>query len=215
MRVNYFNQCYRQCWQSLLLALCINSCFVYNAYADSTDDLVAALSQLNNLSGQFEQSLVDDQGTLLQESSGTFLLKRPGYFRWETMEPFPQLLVSDLQSIWLYDPDLEQVTIRSYDQKLSQTPALLLNGDAEQIRRQYTVDKLSDDEYRLTPIEQQDLFNILDVVFVEGQLSRMSLVDSLGQTTTFHLINTATDQDIQLSDFTFEPPEGTDIIVGE
>ena len=172
------------------------------------------MAKLNTFFGTFQQILVDDKGVVLQESSGDFFLQRPGYFRWETKEPFPQLLVSDLQSIWLYDPDLEQVTVREYDDRLSATPALLLSGDLSQINQHYLIEQQTDKRYLLTPRVAHELFNELTVAFSDGQLSEMALHDALGQVTTFRFIDGIYNQVIPQTLFEFTPPEGTDLIIG-
>lgn len=178
------------------------------------DELVAKLELLQSFSGDFQQTLIDDKGQLLQESSGGFLLQRPGYFLWETKEPFPQRLISNLQTIWLYDPDLEQVTIREYNEDIAQTPALLLSGDLQQINQQYSIKKISDSQFVLTPLKQQALFQDLNVQFVNNQLSNMSLKDALGQTTVFSFSNAQYGNTVSTDRFNFIPPEGTDVIVG-
>jgi outer membrane lipoprotein carrier protein len=184
------------------------------AKAADVDVLAEKLVQLNTFSGDFRQTLVDDQGEVLQESSGVFFLERPGYFNWETQSPFPQLLVSDLTNIWLYDPDLEQVTVRPYDERVTQTPALLLSGDVSKMSAFYEVVQTADNQFSLTPKSQQELFTQLMVEFAEGRLSSMSLQDSLGQTTTFAFLNGIYNQTIPSELFQFIPPEGTDVILG-
>jgi len=184
------------------------------ANAADVDVLAEKLVQLSTFSGDFRQTLIDDQGEVLQESTGVFFLERPGYFHWETVAPFPQLLVSDLTSIWLYDPDLEQVTVRPYDESVSQTPALLLSGDVSKMSASYEVVQTTDNQFSLTPKSQQELFTQLMVEFAEGQLVSMSLQDSLGQTTTFTFLNGIYNQPIPSELFQFIPPEGTDVIVG-
>jgi outer membrane lipoprotein carrier protein len=194
-------------------------CFCLTVFASIVnaavvDVLAEKLVQLSTFSGDFRQTLVDDQGEVLDESTGVFFLERPGYFNWETKTPFPQLLVSDLTSIWLYDPDLEQVTVRPYDESVSQTPALLLSGDVSKMSASYDVVQTADNQFSLTPKSQQELFTQLMVEFSEGQLSSMSLQDSLGQTTTFSFLNGVYNQTISNELFQFVPPEGTDVIVG-
>jgi len=188
--------------------------FTTMANAADVDVLAEKLVQLSTFSGDFRQTLIDDQGEVLQESTGVFFLERPGYFHWETIAPFPQLLVSDLASIWLYDPDLEQVTVRPYDESVSQTPALLLSGDVSKMSASYDVVQTADNQFSLTPKNQQELFTQLMVEFAEGQLVSMSLQDSLGQTTTFTFLNGIYNQPIPSELFQFIPPEDTDVIVG-
>jgi outer membrane lipoprotein carrier protein len=190
------------------------SAFTTMANAADVDVLAEKLVQLSTFSGDFRQTLIDDQGEVLQESTGVFFLERPGYFHWETIAPFPQLLVSNLTNIWLYDPDLEQVTVRPYDESVSQTPALLLSGDVSKMSASYDVVQTADHQFSLTPKNQQELFTQLMVEFAESQLVSMSLQDSLGQTTTFTFLNGAYNQAIPSELFQFIPPEGTDVIVG-
>jgi outer membrane lipoprotein carrier protein len=195
----------------LLLALLLAA----EAFAKTdVDALAEKLQRLETLSGKFQQTLVDAKGETLQASSGVFYLQRPGYFRWETQQPFPQLLVSDLQSIWLYDPDLAQVTVREYNEKVSATPALLLSGDVEKINQHYQVSKQDNNHYILKPISPQELFSELAVFFVDGQLTKMTLRDSLAQTTTFTFLEAVQNQSIAPELFTFIPPKGTDLISG-
>lgn len=197
-----------------LFCLAVLIPFTVNVNAADVDELAEKLVKLTTFSGDFQQTLVDDQAQVLQQSTGVFLLKRPGYFYWETKAPFPQLLVSDLSNIWLYDPDLEQVTVKTYDERVSQTPALLLSGDVSKMSESYTVSKKTDNEYVLIPKSQQELFTQLTVRFAADQLDMMSLQDSLGQTTTFDFINGIYNQDIADERFQFIPPEGTDVILG-
>jgi outer membrane lipoprotein carrier protein len=197
-----------------LLGVVLLAGFMNSVSAADVDELAEKLAILTTFSGDFQQTLIDDEGEALQESSGVFSLKRPGYFHWETKEPFPQLLVSDLNNIWLYDPDLEQVTVKPYDDRVSQTPALLLSGDVSKMSESYTVSKKTDNEYVLIPKVQQELFTQLTVTFSSDQLSAMSLQDSLGQTTTFTFINGVYNQEIADERFQFIPPEGTDVILG-
>jgi len=207
-----------RCKKSLLLAYAVIALVVSIPVtanpATATDSLVKKLRQLETFSGQFQQMLVDANGDTLQASSGDFLLKRPGYFRWETKDPFPQLLVSNLKNIWLYDPDLEQVTVREYGENVSQTPALLLGGDVDNIATHYMVEQINEQTYHLLPRLPQELFKQLIVSFVDAQLRDMTLLDSLGQQTRFTFVNGIYNQAIDDHVFEFTPPSGTDIVLG-
>lgn len=100
-----------------------------SAHADSKD--VARLTQLletsKTLSARFSQLTLDGSGTQLQETAGDMSLQRPGLFYWHTDAPQEQLMVSNGKKVSLWDPDLQQVTIKTLDQRLTQTPALLLD----------------------------------------------------------------------------------------
>ncbi|MGS2716667.1 outer membrane lipoprotein chaperone LolA [Eionea flava] len=198
----------------------------FKVYADDAGELTSKLALLTTFSGEFQQTLVDDEEQVLQASKGIFSLKRPGYFYWETTAPFPQLLVSDLNTIWLYDPDLEQVSVKPYDEKISQTPALLLSGDVNKVSDAYRVEKLNVDAqtnsevfsdnpvtvFALFPKQPQTLFTQLLVEFTGDQLASMQLHDSLGQVTTFAFSQGVYNQAIANEQFTFTPPDGVDVI---
>ncbi len=191
--------------------------------ADDSKELAELLEAYKTIQGNFEQSLKDEKGELIQESSGTFVVKSPGFFRWDTQDPFPQLLVSNLDKIWLYDPDLEQVTIRPYSQEVDQSPALLLSGDVEKISAIYNIQKVNTDadtnkltsRFVLTPKVTNNVFIQLELGFINKDLSEMYLADSLGQTTRFILKDTILNKAVENNVFEFDIPEGVDVLTDE
>ncbi|MGH1485925.1 MAG: outer membrane lipoprotein chaperone LolA [Cellvibrionaceae bacterium] len=206
-------------FNSILVSFCLCS-FVS---ADDAQELSALLKTYKTISGDFKQTLNDDKQELIQESSGHFMIKNPGLFNWETKEPFPQLLVSDLKKIWLYDPDLEQVTIRSYADSVDQTPALLLSGNTQKITENYKISKVlktaekdqNFNTFLLTPISTGSNFTELQLSFEKGLLVKMLLKDSLQQTTVFMFDSLALNKKIPASAFQFIPPEGVDVLIDE
>ena len=98
------------------------------AYAEPVADLQKALSNAKALSGDFTQTVVNRNGKT-QTSAGTFAILRPGKFRWNYKKPYEQLIIGDGKQVWLYDPDLQQVTVRDVSQALEASPAALLSGD--------------------------------------------------------------------------------------
>jgi outer membrane lipoprotein carrier protein len=194
-----------------------SSVFAANDGAGSdTAQLTGLLKNYQTLSGNFQQKLVDDKGEIIQESSGDFVVKKPGFFHWQTQEPFPQLLVSNLEKIWLYDPDLEQVTIRAFNDTFDQSPALLLSGDDKKIAKRYQITKKSEAEFLLIPAEgQASSFTELYLVFEKELLTNMILKDSLQQTTTFSFSNLALNKTYSKGFFDFNPPDGVDVLVDD
>jgi outer membrane lipoprotein carrier protein len=202
-----------------------------NAVADDSQELAKLLAQYKTIQGDFEQSLKDSKGEIIQESSGIFTVKSPGFFRWDTQLPFPQLLVSNLEDIWLYDPDLEQVTIRPYSQEIDQSPALLLSGNVGKISKIYHIEKISNAEkennaeivnstniasyFVLTPKQENNIFIQLSLGFVDENLLEMTLKDSLGQTTRFNFKNITLNKLIDDGMFEFSIPDGVDVLIDE
>ena len=188
------------------------------AHADqaaSTKRLTGLLSQAETLTGRFSQLSLDGSGTQLQETSGELALKRPGQFRWHTDAPMEQLLVSNGEKVWLYDPDLEQVTIQKLDQRLTHTPALLLSGDVSTISENFEVShKEAGDvvDFTLKPKAKDTLFDNLRLSFRGGVINDMQLIDSVGQRTNILFTAVKANEPIPASKFKFDIPKGADVI---
>lgn len=190
----------------------------------TTDSAAAQLGQrlapLQQLQGRFVQNQYDSDGTLLTESHGTYIMQRPGHFRWVTEAPFPQELIANGETIWLYDPDLETVTVRQFDPQLQQTPAVILSGDISSLKEQYTIHKAqrsttkgASETFTLQPKQTQSLFQSLQLEFANEQLVAITVIDGLRQKTRFalsaeNIVDSVTD-DL----FHFTPPEGADVII--
>jgi outer membrane lipoprotein carrier protein len=126
-----------------------------------------------------------------------------------------QLLVSDGQKVWLYDPDLEQVTIQKLDQRLTQTPALLLSGDVSKIEDSFTITyKQSGNvtDFVLKPKTSDTLFDSLRLSFRSNVINDMQLIDSVGQRTNILFFNVKMNEPVNASEFVFEIPKGADVI---
>lgn len=177
--------------------------------------LTTLLNQAQTISGRFSQLTLDGSGTQLQETSGEMALKRPGQFRWHTDAPMEQLLVSNGEQIWLYDPDLEQVTIQKMDQRLTHTPALLLSGDVSQIAESFDItlkEGGSVVDFILKPKAADSLFESLRLSFRNGVINDMQLIDNVGQRTNILFLGVQMNPPIPASQFTFEVPAGVDVI---
>lgn len=173
------------------------------------------LNDVSTLSARFEQSLVDDNNVVVDESAGTVEIARPGRFRWANTEPYEQLLVADGINVWNYDADLMQVTVRPQQEILQNTPALLLGGSS---------DALADFDYagsfsergtvwvRLRPKDSKSGFERVELGFTEGQLSRMIFSDNLQQTTLIALFDVVVNAEIAAGRFEFSPPPGVDLV---
>lgn len=181
----------------------------------STKRLTSLLSQADTLTGRFSQLSLDASGTQLQETSGELALKRPGQFRWHTDEPMEQLLVSNGEKVWLYDPDLQQVTIQQLDQRLTHTPALLLSGDVSTISENFEVShkEVGDViDFTLRPKARDTLFDSLRLSFRGGVINDMQLIDSVGQRTNILFMGVKMNEPLNSGLFQFEIPEGADVI---
>jgi outer membrane lipoprotein carrier protein len=187
--------------------------------ASAGDADVAKLTQLleksQTLTGRFSQLTLDGGGTQLQETAGEMALQRPGLFNWHTDAPQEQLMVSDGKKVSLWDPDLEQVTIKTLDQRLSQTPALLLSGDVSKINQSFDITSKEQGDvidFTLKPKAKDTLFDSLRLSFRRGVINDMQLIDSVGQRTNILFMGVKTNQPIDAAKFTFVVPKGADVI---
>ena len=177
--------------------------------------LTEMLNKAQTITGRFSQLTLDGSGTQLQETSGELSLKRPGLFRWHTDAPMEQLLVSNGEKVWLYDPDLQQVTIQTLDQRLTHTPALLLSGDVSKISENFDIShKEGGDvvDFILKPKAKDTLFDTLRLSFRNGVINDMQLIDSVGQRTNILFLGIKMNQAIDTAQFNFKVPEGADVI---
>ena len=181
----------------------------------SANKLSALLSQTQTISGGFSQLTLDSTGTQLQEASGQMVLQRPGLFRWHTDPPLEQLLVSNGEKVWLYDPDLMQVTVQKMDQRLTHTPALLLSGDVSKISENFAISYQEAGEvvdFTLIPTAKDTLFDTLRLSFRGGVINDMQLLDAVGQRTNILFTGVKINQPVAASEFVFEAPAGVDVI---
>ncbi|PAA38499.1 outer membrane lipoprotein carrier protein LolA [Pseudomonas fragi] len=187
-----------------------------SAHADA--ESVKRLGQLlgsDTITARFSQLTLDGSGTQLQETAGEMSVKRPGLFYWHTDAPQEQLMVSDGQKVSLWDPDLEQVTIKKLDQRLTQTPALLLSGDVSKISESFDItSKQAGDvmDFTLKPKTKDTLFDSLRLSFRGGKINDMQLIDSVGQRTNILFTGVKVNEPIPASKFKFDIPKGADVI---
>lgn len=170
---------------------------------------------VQSMSARFEQSLVDENNIVVDESSGTLEILRPGRFRWTYTNPYEQVLVADGLNIWSYDVDLAQVTVKPQQKVLASTPAVLLGGGGKVLD---DFDYIGSEEDRgtiwvsLKPKDSESGFSKIELGFTDGELSRMMFADNLEQTTLIALFDVRVNPEIEDEVFMFEPPAAADLV---
>jgi outer membrane lipoprotein carrier protein len=180
--------------------------------------LRAFLAETRSLEARFTQVLVEADSGREQVSEGKFYLQRPKRFRWDYASPAPQLVVADGENLWLYDPDLEQATVRTLDDGLSSTPAMLLSGEGRLEDSFRTGPAYREDGYdwiELAPLSEAADFAAVRVGFADGRLASMELMDALGQTTVIRFSEVVVNPALDPALFQFTPPAGADVIRDE
>lgn len=194
---------------SFLLLLC-----AMPARADAVADLQAILGGLRTLQGEFTQTVVSRSGKN-QVSSGRVAIQRPGKFRWNYRKPYEQLIVGDGKDVWLYDPDLNQVTVKQIDKALDASPAALLSGD-NQLEKRYRLKSLPARNglswVEAVPRQNDNNFNRVRIGFINKSIRRMELEDSFGQTTHVDFHGLVANGRVDAGQFRFTPPKGADVV---
>lgn len=197
--------------------LAVLLCVPLIAIADVAQDLKDRLDAIQSLRGQFTQELTDKAGANLQSSTGEFSLQRPGYFLWQSEAPYEQTVIGTPEKVWIYDPDLEQVTIRNAQQQDDNSPARLLSGDLSELRSAYEVSQKEGDgaNFHLVPRSTDSPYRYIEFLFHDNKLTALHFQDKLDQKTRIRFEALQVNPAIPAGTFEFTAPEGTDVIVDE
>ena len=183
------------------------------------EHLDAFYSGIKTMQAGFIQTRFDESGKPLQTSEGVFALQRPGKFRFEYTKPYKQLYVADGGKIWNYDPDLEQVIVKSINSAVGDTPALLLSGkrplENDFIIRQLKRSSSDLQWLELQPKQEQSSFQSVRLGFSSKGLRLMEVVDILGQTTRLQFRDVKVNTRLPAKLFSFTAPQGVDVIDGQ
>ena len=191
--------------------------FVYNnAYANALSSLEKFYSSVNTLKAEFRQTVFDTDQQIIDQSRGVLYIARPGKFRWEYSSPLPQTIISNAEKIWIHDIELEQVTVRNYQQTLAGTPAELLAGSGD-LSSQYELESINDSSddlewLSLIPKSQDTQFEEIRIGFKDNVLMTMRLIDSFERTTQLIFDALEENASINLSLFSFDVPDNVDVI---
>ena len=175
------------------------------------------LGKTQTLEANFQQTLRTHEGEVLQQTEGMFYLNRPGKFRWNYKTPYEQVIVSDGERIWIYDVDLEQVTVQKQSVGLPSSPMALLQ-DSAKLHQSFNVSPLDEHDgvYRLkleSKSRESDFTEIVVGVDAKG-LRFMQLHDQFEQVTDIVFSNIITNVKLAKEIFQFKPPEGVDVFGG-
>lgn len=184
--------------------------------ANAREQLTAFTKGLTGLDARFDQRVFDPNGRPSESSSGSVKLSAPRQFRWEYQKPAPQLIVADGNHIWVYDPDLEQVTVRNQSFEEQGSPLSVLI-DPSELDRQYKVSEGGTSNglswLVLLPKKGEDApFQKAKLGFSARGLVRMELNDALGQRTVIGFSAWRRNPSFAADTFRFTPPAGTDVV---
>lgn len=200
-------------------------CVTLLSLCASADEVAKRLSDKLHLhqrfTADFQQYTLGEGSAREELSSGKLWIEQPNRLRWETQEPFPQLIVGDGENLWIYDPDLEQATRRTLDASQSFTPASVIGASEAELLQRFVVTEIDaginavsvDSLFELRPkVGENAEFERLRILFNDKNLSEILIEDGLGQRSLIMLSNLKFPAQIAPSQFIFVPAPGTDLI---
>lgn len=209
----------------MLKKIIISVCFLmaFNLSAKETaavNELADKISNLITFKADFEQSVKNELGKEIDLSSGEFFIEKPNHFRWHVKQQFEQLIIADGDHIYTYDPELEQVTVQNQSKALTDSPLLFLTSNAQQLAKSFDISKVkieADKEqdkqlFFLKPKGSSGIFESVHILFENNILVELLTADTLGQKTSVTFSNALLNQKLDSHLFSFEMPEGIDII---
>lgn len=192
-------------------------CFSLTAFAEEVNEtLTKLLKNMRSMQANFVQTTLDKKGKPMDKSTGRMALQRPNQFRWDIQRPNHQLIVANGKRLWIYDPGLEQVTIRSLTKSAGEVPALLLSDKELSLGKEFTVKPLKNTAsmqwFLLIPKDRNSTISSLKLGFLNEQIQQMELKDHLGNATHIEFKHIVLNSTLSNSTFNFKPPAHIDII---
>jgi outer membrane lipoprotein carrier protein len=189
--------------------------FAGGAQASSVERFQTFLRTTQSAQAGFEQKVYDRANKLVQSSTGTFAFQRPGKFRWTYAKPYSQLIVGDGAKVWIWDEDLNQVTVRRMARAIGSTPAALLAGAAD-VAQAFVLEDLGTREglewLEARPRVKESGFERIRLGMGVAGVEAMEMLDPFGQTTLLRFANFTRNPKLESGAFTFIPPKGADVL---
>ncbi len=198
---------------SLLGTLCLSSL----ALASPESELTQQLNAFTTLTADYVQSVASDIGEVLQQSTGKVFIAKPGKFRWDQRAPMTQLILVNKNQVTVYDPELLQVSIRSFKNTLNETPAVLLSGDPEALIALFNISNIPSENptekwFKLESRNKDALTSMIILGFDHNKIGMMQLHDSLGHVTDIRFSHVLLGSKLSDVLFEFTPPKGVDVM---
>ena len=188
--------------------------FLAPVQAGGLDQLKSFLDTNRSARGVFTQTVIARSGKKPQQSAGIFALQRPGKFRWSYEKPYKQLLVSDGNKLWSYDPDLNQVAVKKLGTALGASPAALLAGQDLDKHFELKDGGAADgiEFVEATPRGGEASFERVKIGFAAGKPVSMEIHDSFGQVTVLRFTGFEANPALPAGMFRFVAPAGADVV---
>jgi len=185
------------------------------AFAQSAEKrLDDALGDLDNLTADFKQTVLDDDKKIVQQSSGKVAIQRPGKFSWIYTTPYEQQIIADGKELWIYDVDLDQVTVKPMTTGLASAPIMILMRN-NKLGSEFDISEVGQRKFlywvELEPKSQDMDYTKVYIGIEDGTVKAMELRDKFGQSTQIVFENLRLNVVHNPETFQFVPPKGVDV----
>ncbi len=198
-----------------VIIFCISNCAFVSA-AERVDPLKVFLKEFETLQADFTQTLLSENGEQLEKTTGTLYLQQPGKFYWHYKAPYVQKIITNGEVLWIYDEDLEQITIREFkSDMIEKTPAAIILGNSRLEQHFIQVDLGNIDGFNwveLTPRDLEAQYKNIRIGFDAKRLGMMIIADNLGQTTRIDFNDVHKNKKLSAELFNLEIPADVDVI---
>lgn len=186
------------------------------AQEQDTARLETLLTDISSLSAEVTQLIIESDGGVLEESLIQMHLLRPNGFYWETLDPFPELVVTNGKTLWNYQPDLEQVVIEDFNSEESELAAQLLSGRTDALGKDYEIQAVTEDDdfvsFQLLPVAADSVYARITISFLGNEIESIHVSSKNGEQTVWQFSKVERNKGLALEQFEFDVPEGIEVI---
>ncbi len=187
-----------------------------SAQESDTARLEALLSDISSLSAEVTQLIIETDGGVLEESLIQMHMLRPNGFYWETLDPFPELVVTNGETLWNYQPDLEQVVIEDFNSDESELAAQLLSGNTDALGSDYEIETTTEDNdfisFQLLPIAADSVYSRITISFLASEIESIHISSKNGEQTAWQFGKVERNKGLAMERFEFQVPDGIEVI---
>ena len=197
-------------------AIALTLAFAGSAHATALDQFKSFVASTKAARGEFVQTQVkkSDTSKVSTPATGTFVFARPGKFIWTYVKPYEQLLQADGDQLYIYDKDLNQVTVKKLGDALGSSPAAILFGSND-LEKNFTLSEAPARDglewLNATPKAKDSQFQQISIGLRNGTPEAMELRDSFGQTSVLKFQKFEKNPSLGAQQFKFVVPKGADV----
>ncbi|GJI98380.1 outer-membrane lipoprotein carrier protein [Duganella caerulea] len=188
------------------------------AQASALEQFKTFVASTKAAKGEFTQKQVKNTNGETPKASntatGTFVFARPGKFIWTYVKPYDQVLQADGDQLFIFDKDLNQVTVKKLGDALGSSPAAILFGSND-LEKNFTLSEAGTKDglewLKAVPKAKDTSFEQITIGLRNGLPEAMELKDSFGQTSVLSFRKIEKNPALTATSFKFVMPKGADV----